>query len=330
MTTFELALWWTLMLVALTASSCFSGVEVGCYTLNRVRLDLRAGRTSRPDRAAHVLKSELEQPDRLLAALLIGNNIVNYLGALAMTTLLETGGRTPGQVAVITTLVLTPVLFVFGEALPKELFRVEADSLTYRFARVLSGMRIVLTLTGVLPLARVMSRAIEVAAGLKAEHISDARQRVAALLKEGAGQGELSEAQVSLVDRALVFGRVRVSDEMVRWAKVRSVPLECSRVQAMRAIGSVSHARIPVVNKAGVVVGVLHQADLHTRPDQSVAQLMTPPVRVKAQTPARDALLAIRRARTGVAIVEDASGRPVGLVTIKDLIEPLTGEIADL
>jgi len=330
MTTLEMTLWWMLMLSALIASACFSGVEVGCYTLNRVRLDLRAGRTTRPDWAARVLKRELEQPDRLLAALLIGNNIVNYAGALAMTTLLEVGGRSPGQVALITTLVLTPALFVFGEAIPKELFRVEADRLTYRFAGVLSAMRLLLTYSGVLPLARLMSRGIERAAGLKAEHISDARQRVAALLKEGAGQGELSEAQVSLVDRALVFGRVRVADEMVPWAKVRVVTMESSRVQAMRAIGAVSHARIPVVSASGRVVGVLHQADLHTRPDAGLHELITPPVRVRPETPAREALLAIRRAKAGIAVVEDAAGRPTGLVTIKDLIEPLTGEIADL
>jgi putative hemolysin len=329
MSPMELVLWSLLAIVSVIASAMCSGVEIGCYTLNRVRLDLRSHRQP-PDVPARIIQRELERPDRLLSTLLISNNIVNYTGALATTALFEATGQPDGVVAVLNTCVLAPVLFVLGEAFPKEFFRGQADRLTYVFARPLAAVRLTLTFTGVLPLVRFVTSVVERAAGLPPEHISDARQRIALLLKEGAGHGVLSESQVTLVDRALLFQSVTVGDEMVPWSAVRAIPADSDRARVPRLIGDAAHARIPVVDRRGRVTGVLRQLDLHTRPDAPLAQLVTPPVRLLKSTSVHDALVKMRESKARLAIVEDDQGRPVGIVTTKDLVEPLTGELADL
>jgi CBS domain containing-hemolysin-like protein len=327
---------WAIALVGVVGAALCSGLEIACYSVNRVRLALRVNRTP-PDASARLLRSELEHPDRLLSTLLIWLNLTTYLGAMATTELLEARIKSPGLVALVDTCVLAPVLFIFSEALPKELFRTEADRLAYVFAAPLAGMRTLLTITGVLPLVQGLTRLAEAVGGLPRERISDARQRIAVLLKEGAGHGVLSESQVTLVDRALMLRGVTVGDEMVPWSLVRTVPLDADRARALKIIGATRHARVPVVGaiessqrRGWGVVGVLEQIDLYLRPEAGIVGLVKPVVRFRRGTPVREALLALREHRCAMGVVEDDQGRPLGIVTARDLVEPLTGELADV
>ena len=78
------------------------------------------------------------------------------------------------------------------------------------------------------------------------------------------------------------------------------------------------------------VVGVIDQIEMHTTPGASVAELVRPVVRLKKTTRVREALLLLREHNARVGVVEDDHGRPLGIVTAKDLVEPLTGELSDL
>jgi CBS domain containing-hemolysin-like protein len=336
---------WLVAAGCIGVAALCSGMEIACYAINRVRLALRAGRVPQ-DAAARIIRAELDQPDRLLATLLVWMNIATYAGALAITELLERNIHSPALVALVNTCVLSPVLFIFGEALPKELFRIEADRLAYRFARPLAAARGVLTLVGPLPLVQVLTRIVERLSGLPRERMSDARQRIALLLKEGAGHGVLSESQVTLVDRALMLRGVTVGDEMVPWSLVRSVPLDADRARALKIIGASRHARVPVVGsiesiaqsairnpQSAVVrwgvVGMLEQIDLYAHPQASIAELVKPVVRLKRSMRVREALLLLREHKSPMGVVED-DDRPLGIVTARDLVEPLTGELADV
>src|SRR5262245_43440460 len=117
MTPWQEVLWWSVALAGVIVSALSAGMEIACYSVNRVRLDLRAVRVP-PDRRARLIRAELDRPDRLLATLLVWLNIATYGGTLAMTELLENKVESPVLIAVINTCILAPVLFVFGEALP--------------------------------------------------------------------------------------------------------------------------------------------------------------------------------------------------------------------
>ena len=207
----ETFLLWALGIGALLASALCSGVEIGSYCANRIRLDLRALREP-PDRSARLLKGEIEHPARLVATILIGNNLAHYFCALATTALLERQAYSQTTVLVANIFVLTPLVLIFGESVPKELFRIRADRLTYLFARPLVALRVLVTATGILPLVSYLSRSVERLAGLETREESgkhaDSRQRIAVLLKESASAGVLSEAQSTLVDRALAMREI--------------------------------------------------------------------------------------------------------------------------
>jgi CBS domain containing-hemolysin-like protein len=133
-----------------------------------------------------------------------------------------------------------------------------------------------------------------------------------------------------LVDRALVFHRLRAEDEMVPWTRVTAVPGDWDRTRLVSFLVRTRHTWVPVVEprNPAQVLGVIRQTDPHVRPDASIAALITQPARLSPATPLRDAVIALREAQSPVGIVEH-NGRAIGLVTIKDLIEPLTGELLE-
>lgn len=321
--------WWIVAVMGVVLSAMASGVEIGCYSLNRVRLAVWAGRHP-PVQSARALLGEIERPDRLLATLLVCNMIANDLGSVATRNLLEGAGYTHATQVLFNVLILGPVLFVFGEAVPKELFRVEADRLTYLFARPLKWFRWALTIVGVLPLVAWFGRATERLSGLSGDEsaLSDPRQRIAELLREGGTSGVLSETQLTLVDRAMALRRTSVADELVPWTKVKPVFSDWDRPRLLLAMADVPHSRVPVVDRKGKVVGVLRQIDLHTQTTTPVASLLRSVTRLDPGMSVFDALKRMRDEGSRLAVVE-RDGRPIGLVTPKDLVESLTGELAD-
>lgn len=321
-------LWLVGLVLSIAWSALCSGTEIGCYALNRVRLDSRASHPA--NTTARVLFRELQHPDRNLVTLLISNNIANYLTALCATGACLSAGLSPQATGLISTAVLTPMTLIFGEALPKEIFRANADRLVYYMARPLKWSRLALTAIGLHPLVTLCARLAERVANLRPDSISDTRQRVAMIFRESVGTGLVSSAQAQLADRALAFGRVSVADEMTPWSLVRTLREDADHAAAVRVASLSRHARLPVVDATGHVLGVLRAIDVFIHPNAAPKTMLIPAPRVTQHTTARDALLMLRESEAGLAIVEDENAKPIGIVTAKDLVEPLTGELPDL
>jgi putative hemolysin len=320
--------WIVLAGIGLVGSAVCSGLEMGFYSLNRIRLDVRAGR-SPPERRAVILRGETSRPDRVLGTLLIGNNLFNYFGVLGVTALLEMAGHSDAAIILLNALVLTPLLLVFGESLPKELFRVEADRLVYRFARGLRAARWVLTGIGALPLVLLFGRGAARLLRAPPEDAlySDARRRIGAMLKEGAAVGALSEAQSGLVDRALALRNATVGQRMVPWEAAAAVREATPRGELARQLARTNFSRVPVLGRDGKLLGVLAQVDFFLEPHRPVSELVKPPARLSPEQSVREALQELRQSRCPMAVVF-RNGKPVGLATAKDLVEPLTGRLA--
>jgi len=342
MTPLEITLWSVALAVGLLGQALGAGLEMGVYALDRIRLGLRAGLgfgegsgegasgvRAGADAAAVILRDELREPERVLTTLLVVCNAFGFLANLGSTALLQARGLTHSETLLVNVLILTPVSFVLCDTLPKELFRTETDRWTYVFAVPIRLARGVLTVTMVLPLLRWSAGVVARAAGLGTDVplTETARERVAALVKEGAARGLLAESHASLVDRALMLRETRVMDEMVPWSRVRSIPGHVTPAEVLGFIAKEPFSQYPVVDRRGRVVGVLEEIDAYLRPDAPVAELMFEPARLPPNMPLTEAVLKFREAGTQVGIVE-RDGRPLGLLTIADLVEPLTGPLA--
>ncbi|MEM8756643.1 MAG: CNNM domain-containing protein [Planctomycetota bacterium] len=326
MSTGEIIFWLALAVFGTVDSALWSGLETGLYVVSR--LDLRAKLSDRKrSRAAKRLANEIEHPERALATLLVMNNISNYLGALALAKLLSATDLPGWAVTLINVAVLTPLLFIFAETLPKELFRTRADQLMYPLSRVLRGFRIVLTALGIVPAVLLLIAILRRALG-EASLPTNPRDRFAGLIQEAEGEGLLSSAQAELLDRSAAFRGVSVGDEMVPWPRVQRLRADASPAECARALRDAAASRLPVTDRRGGVIGYVRIIDLSDAVDAGVAvrESVRPVLRLGQATPVAEALRAIRTAGHPLAIVERA-GRPVGIVTIRDLVEPFTGPV---
>ena len=159
-----------------------------------------------------------------------------------------------------------------------------------------------------------------------AELSADVKRLQAALLKEGVSHGVLSESQTMLVDRAMALQGLTVRGEMTPWGRVASVGSDWPRSRVDAALRKSVFTRMPVVDRRGRVLGRIEALDAWLDPEAAVTSLMKPVLTVSPTTPVVVAIRSLREAGKRLAIVEE-DDRPIGIVVMKDLVEPLTGEI---
>ncbi len=327
MSSYALAGYGALALIGVVLSALFSGAETGVYTLNRVRLAVRA---ARGERAAVRLRAEMADQNRLLAMLLVGTNTSSYLASYALAAILHHEyGLDDWTLIAVEVAIFTPLLFVFAETLPKDLFRTHTDDWTYRLAGVLRGARWVFVACGLLPIVKVAGALISRLLGGTPEGAASARQHISQLIKEGVGVGVLSESQTTIADRALAMRGRTVGSEMIPWSRVLRLPIDAGHSAREALVRDRNITRVPVVDGEGRAVGILSLLDALLEPEKPTAQLMREPLTFPPEAPVRDALRSMRSRRYAMAIIADAPGsRPLGMVTLKDLVEPITGELA--
>lgn len=315
-----------LALIGFVFSALFSGMETGLYVINRVRLAVRA---SRGEAAAVRVRNELQHSNRTLTVLLIGNNAANYLGSFGLAEFLHQCGLNDWPLIIAEALIFTPLLFICAETLPKDLFRTHTDHWTYSLSRLLVVCRWVFTITGLLAFVTGAAALLTRTVGRSQAKDTSARQRISRLLREGVGTGVITESQTTLADRALAMRGRTVGDEMIPWPEVITLPASCSREQREERMRRNNFTRLPVVGGDGKVAGVVEALDAALQPHKSTADLLSPVKEFAPGVPVHDALREMRIARQTMAVITDQStGRPLGLVTLKDLVEPLTGELA--
>ena len=322
------ALWWILLaLLGICGSALCSGAEIGLYTVNRVRLNLAMRDPARSARGARRLARELERPERALSTLLVSNTFFNQLGALGVAGVLFAMGLEGWAAVGVNALVLTPVLVVFAETTPKELFRGAADRWMPALSGPLSAVRVLLTVTRVLPLIDLFARLAGRLAGVSRGGPIDARDRLGELLKEGALHGVLSDAQADLLDRALQLKRLTVESEMQAWRRVARVSDSMPMDRVFALMASRPHGRYPVTDGTGRVVGVLSRVDALRHRDADVRRLMAPALELDRALDVMSALTRLEQHGARLGVVVDDRRRPIGVVTAKDLVEPMTGDL---
>jgi putative hemolysin len=313
-----------LSIAGIVASAIFSGLETGLYVVDRVRLAVRAGRG---DASAVQLEAEVEEPERLLSALLIANNAANYAGSLGVAAILSAFVVSEWAVVGLNTLLVVPILFVFGETIPKDLFRTNADHWMLRFTPPLVWMRRAMTVIGLVPLLGVVAKIVQLLIRTPEGIDTTARARVSRLFRESAESGALTEEQLDLADRVLSMRRLTVAGEMTPWRQVIRTPESALGEDPTRLTARTRRSRLPVVDGTERVIGVVTVQDLLLG-RKSIDEMLDRNIpRFAPDTSAMVALEILRVDRRPLGIVESIEGKPLGVVTLKDLVEPLLGDL---
>ena len=317
-------LWFVALGVAVLASAFYSGVETGAYCVNRTRLQVALDE-KRPRAAA--VSALVNSMPITIATILVGNNLANYAAAALVTGYFERMGY--HHAGLLATVVLAPVLFVFAEVTPKTIYARHADTLFYTTAPILRLSEIVFRpATAVLGLVTGFWRRILGAPDLPAElRLTDRRLRF--LLQAGTREGVLTKYQHTLAENVMALRNITVERVMVRWDQVARLPADDLVGRARQVAAEKGFSRYPVVDRSGANAGVVHILDLFLDAEE------TDPVRRWAHdvpafgpsAPVLNALYELQRHRSPLGIVREADGSPVGIVTVKDLVEEICGEL---
>lgn len=314
---------WLLIAAAvglLLASAIFSGAETGVYSVSRVRLEAEAAEGKR---SARLLARLLRDDAGLLITLLVGYNLVLEL----LTRLAETGverARVPAYAQeLVATAVLTPVVFLLGELVPKDLFRRRPHfflGLVAPFLAVFRGFASPLAW----PLTR-LALLLEHALGLRQADFARVlrREEMVELLAESRRAGSLAPHAEELARNVLVLRHTPLARVMVPWERVETVDLDRGPEEARAAVARSGFTRLPV-RRRKVVAGYLHQLDVLGAPaGADIEGLVRPLLELPADLPLDRAVARLQAAGQRLAIVGTARA-PRGLVTLMDLLATFT------
>ncbi len=322
------------ILVLIILSAIFSGSETALTAASRARMhSLEAGGNGR----AKIVNRLIERRDRLIGALLIGNNLVNILGsALATSLFLTLFGETGVLYA---TLVMTVLLVIFAEILPKSWAIANPD----RFALFMAPLvRTFLFVAG--PVSQLANGFVRRILWLFGVSLEEGRSMLSAH-EELRGTVEVLHREGAFVkdDRDRVGGvldlhELEVSDVMIHRTSMRMVSADDPPEQIVREILRSPYTRIPVWrDTTDNIVGVVHAKDLlralndgsHDPSKIDIRKVASKPWFVPDTTSLQVQLNAFLRKKAHIAIVVDEYGEVEGLVTLEDILEEIVGEIAD-
>ncbi len=317
------------VVAALIASSFFSGAETGVYCLNRVRLNVRADRGSPQARR---LMRLMQHPQELVITTLLGTNVAEYVSTACVTTLIIQLGDADHLAEVYATAILTPLILVFGAVLPKDWFRREADRLMYPASLPLLWFLRLAKATG---LVWALDRLSQALIGWVAPDRADRREpllprlQVRRLLAEGAVAGGLSPFQRDTLERVMNISRTRVSDVMVPRKRAAIVRADITRADLLRIVRMAHFSRLPVhEGDPRRIVGILNvYRVLMDDQEKPVREYVAPAVFLRSDETVAAALVRLQQAHHVMAIVKDERETCLGLVTIKDLVEEIVGEL---
>lgn len=318
--------WSVLLCVGLVLSAYYAGMETGLYVLNKIRLDLRA---ESGERRGQTLRGLLSDPNSFLAVLLVGNNLANYAATFAVSGIVVALGKRQLAEA-MSLLVVTPMLFILGESVPKTIFRRKAEQWVYHMGWLLHVSRFVFQWTGLVPLVRAFAAILmRLTRQSNRELTPLAHGNISAVVAEGRATGTITHFQSAMAERVVHIREVTLSDVMVPMSRVVWAERNVSRRELIDRLRGHEHSRLPLLGEQKQVVGVVNVYDVLMSEDAEPGQKARPPFILPEEMTVTDALYRMRRARSPMAIVRAADGRHLGIATIKDLVEEIVGDLAE-
>ena len=317
------------MLIALLVlSALFSSSETALTTVNRIRIRTLAGQG---DKRAMTLLAVLQNPEKMLSVILIGNNVVNlYASSLATTVTLSLFGS---KLVGVATGILTLAVLVFGELAPKTMASRNAEQIALRAAGPVKCLMWLFT-----PLVFVVNNLARLVMKLFGADRPGKRELMTAeelrtIVQVGHEEGVIENSERKMIDNVFDFGDRSARDIMIPRIDMTCIDVEAGYDELMEVVREEKYTRIPVYKEsADTIVGILNIKDLLFRAQDKpfrIAELMRKPLFTYEQKKTSELMVEMRKNYTNLAIVLDEYGVTAGMVTMEDILEEIVGEIRD-
>lgn len=321
------------LILILLLSAFFSGSETALMSLDRYRL--RHLERSHP--VATKVRAVVSHPEKVLGTILTGNVFVNTAGSALITyavTLLVTAENARAQAVTAATLLLTALILVFGEMVPKSFAARHPETWSFFVIRPISFL---IRLLG--PAVRLLAFIAETSLRLVGERSGPLRSHVSleeirAILYSGTDpEGERGSRREMMLN-VIELSERRVGEVMVSRMELVAVPIEASLDDVVQLIQKHRFSRMPVYrDRLDNIVGLIYAKDVMTywgeRVPFRLEQVLRKPYFVPDTAKVEQALEQMQQHRMHMAMVVDEHGGVEGIVTIEDLLEEIVGELMD-
>jgi CBS domain containing-hemolysin-like protein len=318
------------LLALMALSFFFSMSETALIALSKIKL---RHMLAKGVKGAQAVQRLLNKMDKIIAAILLGNNFLN-MTISAITTLIFVRWLGPRFGLIAATIVSVSVVVVFCEIVPKILATKRTERVAILVAPI---MEVILKVFNpVIELFTKVSNSVfhlmRIQTPKRSPLITEEEFRL--LIEVGKEEGVLSEEERKLLHRIFEFGDIKIQDVMIPKEKIISVDITATADQVLDIFAEEGHARLPVYSGSpDNIVGVIYARDLlYILRDKGLFILKDLVQRVyfvSPETRVTDVLRKFQAERIQIAIVTGESKSAVGMVTLEDLIEEIVGEIEE-
>lgn len=318
-----------IIILLVMCSAFFSSTETAYSSVSKIRLKNYADNGNKKAKRAYEIA---ENYDKALATLLVGNNIVN-IAASALATLLFVSFLGDANGTLASTVVLTIVVLIFGEVLPKNIAIENSEKMCMNSSAVLYILMVLLTpVTFVLLKLNTVAKNIASSDNEKEPTVTeDELKYIVESIEE---EGVLEEQESDLVQSALEFDEKTAYDILTPRVDMTAIDIEDEPQKIKEIILTERYSRIPVYkNNVDNIIGVLHTRDYLEKllkeeyPD--ITKLIQSVYFIYKSKKLSSLLADFKHNHLHMAIVTDDYGGTMGIVTMEDLLEQLVGDIWD-
>jgi Mg2+/Co2+ transporter CorB len=317
----------------LAMSGFFSGSETALTAVSRPRMLALA---KNGNKRAGIVAKLTEDRERLIGAMLLGNNLVNIFASALATTLFTSLFGDAGLV--YTTIIMTALVLIFAEVMPKTI----AISNTDRFATAVSlPVRLVVAVfapvtAAVQWLIRLMLRPFGI--DMRDQAVLSAHEEIRDQLNYLHQEGAVFKDDRDRLGGVLDLHELEVSDVMIHRTKMQSIDIDLPNEEILDTILNSPYTRIPLwKDRSDNIVGVIHAKDVlratHAKKGRTnevdVTQIAQTPWFVPDTTTLQAQLNAFLKRKAHIALAVDEYGEVQGLITLEDILEEIVGDITD-
>lgn len=317
-----------IMIIALVfLGGFFAGSETAFSNCNRVRIRSRA---EDGEAGAKRVEKILDRFDKALVTLLIGNNVIHVMATSSATVLAIHWFGPYGSL--ISTVVMTLVIFIFSETIPKSIAKANSD----RFAEAVSGIlyTLMVIFTPVALCFTALSNGLKRALASKNEETSMTEDDFKSMIETIEDEGALESEESELIQSALDFSDITVHDVLTPRVHIIGIDRRDSEKAYQEKIRQATFSRLPVYEPdKDHIVGILntktYMLRLHQKGTCSLEEVMTEPYFIQSDMDIHSLFHEMCRRKLHMAVVLDKWGGTLGIVTMEDILESLVGDIWD-
>jgi CBS domain containing-hemolysin-like protein len=306
-------------------SAFFSSAEMALVSINRAVVIDKA---RKGDQRAKTLEKLLKNPDNVISAIVIGNNIVNIFASIVAGAIAT---AVFGNIGIgIATVIMMLLILIFSEATPKAL-GIKNERLALQVAKPISVITQLFHPMVVL-LTHISNGLLSIAGGRIKKNTVVTEDEIMAMMRLGEEEGTIETDEREMVNEVFEFDETHAYEVYVPKGNIEFIQEKDTVEMLIKKSIKTGFSRFPVYRKnRDDVVGMVHIKDTLPIKNQStkVKAIMRNILKVEPSMKVDDVLKEMKKNKTHLALLQDNNGKTLGLVSIEDLIEEIFGEIAD-